>query len=84
MSKFEANVPGNNIIKSTGKLEFHLLEILEAKKITRYHLSKITGIRFDTICNYCKGDVTLINAEYIKIFCNILDCDIADLITYKK
>ena len=84
MSKFEANVPGNNIIKSTGKLEFHLLEILEKKKITRYHLSKITGIRFDTICNYCKGDVTLINAEYIKIFCNILDCDIADLITYKK
>lgn len=84
MSKFDTNVPGNIIMKANGNLEFHLLDILNSKKMTRYSLSKITGIRFDTICNYCKGDVTLINAEYLKIFCDVLDCNISDLITYKK
>ncbi len=82
MSKFDTNAIGNNLLKTNGKIKFHLLEILEAKQITRYKLSRITNIRYDTICNYCSGNVTLINAEYLKIFCNVLECNICDIMEY--
>ena len=42
----------------------------------------MTGIRYDTICNYCSGNVTLLNKEYLKIFCDVLDCQISDIIEY--
>lgn len=81
MSKFEND---NNIIKVNGNIAFKLLEVLNKNNMTRYKLSKITGIRYDTICNYCSGNVTLLNKEYIKIFCNVLNCQVSDIIEYKK
>lgn len=80
-SKFEND---NNLIKVNGNIVFKLLDVLERNNITRYKLSKITGIRYDTICNYCSGNVTLLNKEYLKIFCDVLNCQISDLIEYKK
>ncbi|MCX4302818.1 MAG: helix-turn-helix transcriptional regulator [Clostridia bacterium] len=84
MSKFENNIIGNNLFQVNGYIKFHLLELLEKKHITRYALSRITNIRYDTICNYCSSNVTLINAEYLKIFCTILDCNIGDIMTFEK
>ena len=84
MSKFDTNNIGNNLIKVDGNILFKLQDVLNSKKITKYKLSRITNIRYDTICNYCKGKVTLINVEYLKIFCNILECTIDDIIEYKK
>lgn len=81
MSKFENN---NNLIKVNGNIQFKLLDVLNKNNITRYKLSKITGIRYDTICNYCKGNVTLLNKEYLKIFCDVLNCNINDIIEYKR
>lgn len=79
MSKFEND---NKLIKINGDIKFKLLDVLKAKNITRYKLSKITGIRYDTICNYCSGNVTLLNKEYLKIFCEVLNCQISDIIEY--
>ena len=79
MSKFEND---NKLIKVSGDIKFKLLDVLKANGITRYKLSKITGIRYDTICNYCSGNVTLLNKEYIKIFCEVLDCQVSDIIEY--
>ena len=84
MSKFDANAIGNNLLKVNGHLEFNLSEVLKSRNITKYKLSRITNIRYDTICNYCKGNVTLINAEYLKIFCYVLDCKIDDIVRYVK
>lgn len=84
MSKFDINAVGNNLIKVDGKIIFKLQDILKKRNITRYKLSKITNIRYDTICNYCKGDVTLLNIEYLKIFCSVLDCNVEDIIEYKN
>lgn len=79
MSKFEND---NTLIKVYGDIKFKLLDVLKANNITRYKLSKITVIRYDTICNYCSGNVTLLNKEYLKIFCDVLDCQISDIIEY--
>lgn len=79
MNKFEND---NKLIKVNGKMKFNLKSVLEKNNITRYKLSKMTGIRYDTICNYCSGDVTLLNKEYLKIFCDVLNCKISDIIEY--
>jgi putative transcriptional regulator len=84
MSKFDIDTVGNNLIKVDGKIIFKLQSILDKMNITKYKLSKITNIRYDTICNYCKGNVTLLNIEYLKIFCNVLNCKVEDIIEYKK
>ena len=62
----------------------NLQSMLKQRGMTKYKLSKITNIRYDTICNYCNGNVTLLNIEYLKIFCNVLTCKIEDIIEYKK
>ena len=79
MSKFEND---NKLIKVSGDIKFKLLDVLKANGITRYKLSKITGIRYDTICNYCSGKVSLLNKEYLKIFCSVLNCQVSDIIEY--
>ena len=84
MSKFDVNSLGNNLIKVKGNIVFKLQSVLEKNNITKYKLSRITNIRYDTICNYCKGDVTLINVEYLKIFCSVLNCEIQDIIEYRE
>lgn len=83
MSKFDVNSLGNNLIKVNGNIVFKLQSVLEKNNITKYKLSRITNIRYDTICNYCKGEVTLINVEYLKIFCSVLNCEIQDIIEYR-
>lgn len=79
MSKFEND---NKLIKVKGEIQFKLMEVLKERDITRYKLSKLTGIRYDTICNYFSGKVTLLNKEYLKIFCDVLNCQISDIIEY--
>ena len=82
ISKFNTETLGNTLLKAKGHLEFHLLDVLKSRNITKYRLAMMTNIRYDTICNYCKGKVTLINIEYLKIFCYVLDCEISDIVTY--
>lgn len=84
MSKFDVNNIGNNLIKVNGNIIFKLQDVLNKNNITKYKLLRMTNIRYDTICNYCNGNVTLINVEYLKIFCNILNCNIKDIIEYKE
>ena len=84
MSKFDINTTGNNLIKVKGNVIFKLENVLKKNNIAKYKLSRITNIRYDTICNYCKGNVSLINVEYLKIFCSVLNCSIDDIIEYKK
>lgn len=84
MSKFNSDSLGNNLIQVNGKIVYKLQDVIDKNGITKYKLSKITNIRYDTICNYCKGNVTLINVEYLKIFCNVLNCDIKDIIEFQN
>lgn len=79
MSKFEND---NKLINVNGFIKFKLADTLHTNGITKYKLSKMTGIRYDTICNYCSGKVTLLNKEYINIFCSILNCQVSDIIEY--
>ncbi len=57
---------------------------LEKLKISRYELSKRTGIQYQIIDNYYKNKVKRYDSYVLDRICNALDCKIEDIIEYKK
>ncbi|MBE6596649.1 MAG: helix-turn-helix transcriptional regulator [Ruminococcaceae bacterium] len=58
-------------------------EYLDEKGITRYELSKRSGIRFQIIDNYYKNKVVRYDSDVLDRICKALDCDIKELIVYE-
>lgn len=67
-----------------GKIKFKLKGLLEERNITIYALSKVTGIKYDTIKDYCNNSNVFYSFETMAKICYALDCDISDLIEYTK
>lgn len=61
-----------------------LAEYIDANKVTRYELSKRTGIRFQIIDNYYKNKVVRYDSYVLDKICQSLNCGISDIITYVK
>lgn len=59
-------------------------ECLEKQGITRYELAKRTGLRFQVVDNYYKNKVIRYDSYILDKFCDALNCDVSDLIEYKK
>ncbi|MGYP005785355977 len=59
-------------------------KILTEMKITRYELSKRTGIRYQIIDNYYKNYVKRYDSYILDKICVALNCGISDLIEYKQ
>ena len=57
---------------------------IDSKGITRYELSKRTGIRFQIVDNYYKNKVVRYDSDILSRICDALGCDISDLIEYTK
>lgn len=57
---------------------------LEKCGITRYELSKRTGIVYHTIDSYYKNQVVRYDSYILNKFCEALDCEIFDIIEYVK
>jgi len=67
-----------------GKVHFKLKDILDKEKMSKNHLSVISGVRFDTIQRYIKGDIIRVDLDVICRLCKALNCSIVDIIEYKK
>ena len=57
---------------------------LDSHNITRYELSKRTGIAFQIIDNYYKNKVVRYDSYVLDRICEALNCDVSDIIEYKK
>ena len=57
---------------------------LEKSGITRYELSKRTGIIYHTIDSYYKNQVVRYDSYILNKFCDALNCEISDIIEYVK
>ena len=57
---------------------------INEKGITRYELSKRTGIYFQIIDNYYKNKVVRYDSYVLDKICDALGCDISDIIEYTK
>ena len=52
--------------------------------ITRYEVSKRTGIAFQIIDKYYKNKVVRYDSYVLDKICEALDCEISDIIEYTK
>ncbi len=52
--------------------------------VTRYELSKRTGIQYQIIDNYYKNKVVRYDSFVLNKICTALDCKIEDIITFEK
>lgn len=57
---------------------------LELKNISRYELAKRTGIQYQIIDNYYKNKVKRYDSFVLDRICEALNCNISDIIEYKK
>ena len=58
--------------------------ILKKCNISRYELSKRTGIRYHIIDNYYKNKVFRYDSFVLNKICIALDCKIEDIINFEK
>lgn len=65
-------------------IRIKLDKTLESKDMSRYELAKKTGIQYQVIDNYYKNKVKRYDSYVLDRICDALQCDISDLIEYKK
>lgn len=71
-------------IGSYGNISIHLKELMDARGITRYRLSKLADTRFEVVEKWYSGTIERIDADVLARFCYILNCDINDIIKYTR
>ena len=57
---------------------------LDGHGITRYELSKRSGIKFQTIDSYYKNRVVRYDSYILDRICEALDCNVCDILEYTK
>lgn len=67
-----------------GEIVIKLDEYLKEHKISRNKLAKQGDLRYDTILSYCRGEVTRLDTDTLKKICSALECDLTDIIEFKK
>lgn len=65
-------------------IKLTLDKFLDEHGVTRYELSKKTGIVFHIIDKYYKNKVVRYDSYVLDKICTALDCDISDIIEYTK
>lgn len=61
-----------------------LEDTLKRLNISRYELSKRTGIQYQIIDNYYKNKLVRYDSYVLDKICSALDCSIEDILEYKK
>lgn len=72
------------ILKDYGKLEITLKEVLDKKNISRNKLCTMIAVNYDLVNRYYNNRVIRIDIDIIARMCFALECDVADLLKYKK
>lgn len=65
-------------------IKLTLDKYLKKTGITRYELSKRTGIVYHTIDSYYKNQIIRYDSYILDKICEALDCEISDIIEYTK
>lgn len=65
-------------------IKLTLDNVLKTSGITRYELCKRTGIQYQIIDKYYKNKVKRYDSYILDRICEAINCDICDIIEYKK
>lgn len=66
-----------------GCVKVKLAELMDNRGITRNRLRTLTGVKYDVIDRYYKGNrVEMADLDFLAKVCYVLDCKIGDLLEY--
>ena len=71
-------------VYSTIMIRLTVDKALNKNGITRYELSKRTGIQYQVIDKYYKNTVKRYDSFVLERICNALNCEIKDILEYIK
>lgn len=63
-------------------IKIHLSKLLGERRMTQSELARKTGIRPTTISEWYNEIVERLNVEHMDRICEVLECDLCDLIEY--
>lgn len=72
------------VLKNYGKVEIVLKDILEKKDISRNKLCTMIATNYDLVNRYYNNKVIRIDLDIIARMCFALNCNVTDLLKYKK
>lgn len=61
-------------------VELRIKEIMDKKGLTISNVSKMSGLRYETVQKYYYNQVRFLDIEILPIFCTVLECDISKLV----
>lgn len=67
-----------------GHIIFKLEKLLEDKKISKNKIMRDTNTDYKVLKRIWSGEIERIDLAVLARLCNYLDCDIIDIIEYKK
>lgn len=67
-----------------GSIVFNLEKLMKDQNVSRSKLSRLTGIQMGQLKRYCEDDVQRLDINLLCRLCYILECDISDLLSYKR
>lgn len=65
-------------------ISINIDDILTHKNKTRYWLAKETGVTYPNIVKLIEGKTTSIKFEVLDKICDVLNCDISDILKREK
>ncbi len=65
-------------------IRISLDKLLEKRGISRYELSKRSGVQYQIVDNYYKNRVIRYDSYVLERICDALGCSISDVIEYEK
>lgn len=71
-------------MSNSGKIVFKLDKLLKERNYPKLRLAKNAGLDYRTVLRYCKNDVQNIKVFILERLCETLDCNVEDIIEYKK
>ena len=65
-------------------IKFKVKELLEKQKMSRYKLRQYTSLTYERVNDYYFGRVKAVKVEELEELCELFNCNIQDIIEYKK
>ena len=67
-----------------GHVQVKLSKVLDERNITRNRLRTLTGVKYEVIDRYYKGEqIEMVDLDFLAKVCYVLDCKIEDLLEYQ-
>ena len=67
-----------------GRVQVKLSKVLDDRNITRNRLRTLTGVKYEVIDRYYKGEqIEMVDLDFLAKVCYVLDCKIEDLLEYQ-